>query len=175
MNPHIPFQFQHMGSPAPPPPLPPAHSSGTAGAQPLSLSPGSAGNASGAAVGGAMHPGPATSPSQSVPGRRTPLGTVGLGGFYAQGPPSAHAVVHTDENRPGGSSASSDRSVSCGILDQACVHSMNRPFIHFTDRPVIIICTITATIMPPSASTASTSICKASAPASLAAAACCPA
>lgn len=32
-----------------------------------------------------IHPGPASSPSQSVPGRRTPLGTVGLGGFYAQG------------------------------------------------------------------------------------------
>lgn len=52
------------------------------------------------------HPGPASSPSQSVPGRRTPLGTVGLGGFYAQG--GSHASgslhIHTDENRPGGSS-----------------------------------------------------------------------
>lgn len=52
-----------------------------------------------------MHPAPATSPSQSVPGRRTPLGAVGIGGFYAQG---AHASgsTHklTDENRPGGSS-----------------------------------------------------------------------
>lgn len=95
MNPHIPFQFQHMGSPAPPPPLPVTQHSGTT--QPMSLSPGTL---------SAMHPGPATSPSQSVPGRRTPLGTVGLGGFYAQGPASAHATVHTDENRPGGSSTS---------------------------------------------------------------------
>lgn len=114
MNPHIPFQFQHMGSPAPPPPLPQTHSAGSAGAHPLSLSPGTTGSAgaggtAGGGSGGAMHPGPATSPSQSVPGRRTPLGTVGLGGFYAQGPPSAHAVVHTDENRPGGSSVTSDR------------------------------------------------------------------
>ncbi|XP_073822461.1 basic helix-loop-helix family member olig [Musca autumnalis] len=31
------------------------------------------------------HPGPTASPPQSVPGRRTPLGSVGLGGFYAQG------------------------------------------------------------------------------------------
>lgn len=51
-----------------------------------------------------VHPGPASSPSQSVPGRRTPLGTVGLGGFYAQGGHSSAAVhIHTDENRPGGS------------------------------------------------------------------------
>lgn len=53
-----------------------------------------------------VHPAPATSPSQSVPGRRTPLGTVGIGGFYAQG---SHAAgpshSHTDENRPGGSSS----------------------------------------------------------------------
>ncbi|XP_046805648.1 class E basic helix-loop-helix protein 22 [Lucilia cuprina] len=43
------------------------------------------------------HPGPTSSPPQSVPGRRTPLGSVGLGGFYAQGlgmlPPG-------DENKP---------------------------------------------------------------------------
>lgn len=43
------------------------------------------------------HPGPTASPPQSVPGRRTPLGSVGLGGFYAQGlgmlPPG-------DENKP---------------------------------------------------------------------------
>lgn len=52
----------------------------------------------------AIHPGPATSPTQSVPGRRTPLGAVGIGGFYAQGgllPPTAH--THTDENQPSGS------------------------------------------------------------------------
>lgn len=42
-------------------------------------------------------PVPATSPTQSVPGRRTPLGTVGIGGFYAQ---SQH---QTDENLPSGS------------------------------------------------------------------------
>lgn len=50
------------------------------------------------------HPAPANSPgSQSVPGRRTPLGSVGIGGFYAQSgllSPSAH---HTDENQPSGS------------------------------------------------------------------------
>lgn len=53
-----------------------------------------------------VHPGPASSPSQSVPGRRTPLGTVGLGGFYAQAHSSgsSHASHHTDENRPTGSS-----------------------------------------------------------------------
>lgn len=49
------------------------------------------------------HPVPTTSPSQSVPGRRTPLGTVGIGGFYAQSS-STHAHHHTDENLPGGSS-----------------------------------------------------------------------
>lgn len=49
------------------------------------------------------HPVPTTSPSQSVPGRRTPLGTVGIGGFYAQSS-LAHSHHHTDENLPGGSS-----------------------------------------------------------------------
>lgn len=49
------------------------------------------------------HPVPTTSPSQSVPGRRTPLGTVGIGGFYAQSS-STHSHHHTDENLPGGSS-----------------------------------------------------------------------
>ena len=83
MNPHTAYTFHNMGSPPQPPPPPPSIS---------------------------IHPGPATSPSQSVPGRRTPLGTVGLGGFYAQ---SGHASgsgvhgMHTDENRPGGSSISS--------------------------------------------------------------------
>lgn len=52
-----------------------------------------------------VHPAPATSPSQSVPGRRTPLGAVGIGGYYAQGAHAATAThTHTDENRPGGSS-----------------------------------------------------------------------
>ncbi|XP_053664384.1 class E basic helix-loop-helix protein 23 [Anopheles marshallii] len=49
-------------------------------------------------------PEPTPSPPQSVPGRRTPLGTVGLGGFYAQ--PHASSSIHTDENRPSGSSES---------------------------------------------------------------------
>ncbi|CAK1544169.1 unnamed protein product [Leptosia nina] len=41
------------------------------------------------------------SPPQSVPGRRTPLGAVGLGGFYMQGhqPPPQHCYP-TDENQP---------------------------------------------------------------------------
>lgn len=51
-----------------------------------------------------MHPNTVPSPSQSVPGRRTPLGAVGIGGFFSQG---THPVVSphqsTDENRPGGS------------------------------------------------------------------------
>uniref|UniRef100_A0A182QVM2 BHLH domain-containing protein n=1 Tax=Anopheles farauti TaxID=69004 RepID=A0A182QVM2_9DIPT len=50
------------------------------------------------------HPEQTPSPPQSVPGRRTPLGTVGLGGFYAQ--PHASSSTHTDENRPSGSSES---------------------------------------------------------------------
>ncbi|XP_058177404.1 class E basic helix-loop-helix protein 23 [Anopheles ziemanni] len=50
------------------------------------------------------HPEQTPSPPQSVPGRRTPLGTVGLGGFYAQ--PHAASSTHTDENRPSGSSES---------------------------------------------------------------------
>lgn len=78
MNPHTPFNFHSMGSPPPPPPA-------------MSI-----------------HPGPGTSPSQSVPGRRTPLGTVGLGGFYAQSAhPAGSSHMHTDENRPGGSSITS--------------------------------------------------------------------
>lgn len=98
MNPHVPFSFQHMGSP--PPPHQPQQSGSPASHHP------------------SLHPGPATSPSQSVPGRRTPLGTVGLGGFYAQGPHSASGTpihVHTDENRPGGSSTS-DRLVSSFVI-----------------------------------------------------------
>ncbi|XP_058059327.1 class E basic helix-loop-helix protein 23 [Anopheles bellator] len=50
------------------------------------------------------HPEQTPSPPQSVPGRRTPLGTVGLGGFYAQ--PHASSSTHTDENRPSGSAES---------------------------------------------------------------------
>lgn len=48
----------------------------------------------------AVPPAPAASPTQSVPGRRTPLGTVGIGGFYAQ---SAISPSITDENLPSGS------------------------------------------------------------------------
>lgn len=43
------------------------------------------------------------SPPQSVPGRRTPLGAVGLGGFYMQGgqpPPQPQHCYPTDENQP---------------------------------------------------------------------------
>ncbi|XP_055595975.1 class E basic helix-loop-helix protein 22-like isoform X1 [Uranotaenia lowii] len=53
-------------------------------------------------VHGAHHPEQTPSPPQSVPGRRTPLGTVGLGGFYAQ-PHAAGSSTLTDENRPSGS------------------------------------------------------------------------
>lgn len=52
---------------------------------------------------GSGHPDPTNSPPQSVPGRRTPLGAVGLGGFYAQGGHSSSSMhLHTtDENRLG--------------------------------------------------------------------------
>ncbi|CAO1360081.1 unnamed protein product [Diamesa hyperborea] len=55
-------------------------------------------------------PAPTSSPPQSVPGRRTPLGTVGLGGFFAQ--PHASSS-QSDENKPGSSSHghSSEQSV----------------------------------------------------------------
>lgn len=46
---------------------------------------------------------PSTSPpSQSVPGRRTPLGTVGIGGFFAQPGSSSHLSHTSDENQPDG-------------------------------------------------------------------------
>lgn len=54
-----------------------------------------------------VHPEPTSSPSQSVRGRRTPLGTVGIGGFYAQGGGhSSGSSIHvqSDENSPSGSS-----------------------------------------------------------------------
>lgn len=53
----------------------------------------------------AIPPAPANSPpSQSVPGRRTPLGCVPSGGFYAQSALSpSHAQHQTDENLPSGS------------------------------------------------------------------------
>ncbi|KAH8249121.1 hypothetical protein KR032_006145 [Drosophila birchii] len=48
------------------------------------------------------HPAPTASPPQSVPGRRTPLGSVGLGGFYAQGMGGmSMSQPPTDENKPG--------------------------------------------------------------------------
>ncbi|EGI62281.1 PREDICTED: class E basic helix-loop-helix protein 23 [Acromyrmex echinatior] len=58
---------------------------------------------------GASHPGVSGPPAayssehtQSAPGRRTPLGTVGLGGFYFQQQPQPHASSSalSDENRP---------------------------------------------------------------------------
>ncbi|KAL0099433.1 hypothetical protein PUN28_020159 [Cardiocondyla obscurior] len=58
---------------------------------------------------GASHPGVSGPPAayssehpQSAPGRRTPLGAVGLGGFYFQQQPQPHASSSalSDENRP---------------------------------------------------------------------------
>lgn len=46
------------------------------------------------------HPGPTSSPPQSVPGRRTPLGSVGIGGFYAQGLGMLTQSTPGDENKP---------------------------------------------------------------------------
>ncbi|CAG9799197.1 unnamed protein product [Chironomus riparius] len=45
-------------------------------------------------------PPPTSSPPQSVPGRRTPLGTVGIGGFFAQPHAASSHQIHTDENKP---------------------------------------------------------------------------
>ncbi|SPP80022.1 class E basic helix-loop-helix protein 22 [Drosophila guanche] len=60
---------------------------------------------------GGVHPAPTASPPQSVPGRRTPLGSVGLGGFYAQGMGmSQQTMTPTDENKPGPSGA--DKALS---------------------------------------------------------------
>lgn len=50
-----------------------------------------------------IHVEPNSSPPQSVPGRRTPLGAVGLGGFYGQPGSSHHPHPHSNnsnENRP---------------------------------------------------------------------------
>lgn len=63
-----------------------------------------------------QHPGSTSSPPQSVPGRRTPLGSVGLGGFYAQ--PGGHALASTtttDENSPAGSREKSPMPGSSGV------------------------------------------------------------
>lgn len=63
-----------------------------------------------------QHPGSTSSPPQSVPGRRTPLGSVGLGGFYAQ--PGGHSMpsttTTTDENSPAGSREKSPMPGSSG-------------------------------------------------------------
>ncbi|XP_058792957.1 class E basic helix-loop-helix protein 23 isoform X2 [Phymastichus coffea] len=85
----------------------------------------------GGSVHGVMGPGPtaaavysASENAQSAPGRRTPLGAVGLGGFYFQQqqhhpggapplPPSSHAPSSsalTDENRPDHERSSSSRN-----------------------------------------------------------------
>lgn len=54
------------------------------------------------------------SPPQSVPGRRTPLGAVGLGGFYMQGgqPPPPQHCYPTDENQPEPGTSYAQRLVS---------------------------------------------------------------
>lgn len=82
MNPN--FSFHLAGVPPPPPPPPPIQHH--------------------AMQSPPVPPAPAVSPSQSVPGRRTPLGTVGIGGFYAQSTMSPSLIQHlTDENLPSGS------------------------------------------------------------------------
>ncbi|XP_075153473.1 basic helix-loop-helix family member olig [Haematobia irritans] len=61
------------------------------------------------------HPGPTASPPQSVPGRRTPLGSVGLGGFYAQGlgMMQGASMPPGDENKSdSGSISSMDKTVA---------------------------------------------------------------
>lgn len=54
------------------------------------------------------------SPPQSVPGRRTPLGAVGLGGFYMQGgqPPPPQHCYPTDENQPEPGTSYAQRYIS---------------------------------------------------------------
>ncbi|CAK1602842.1 unnamed protein product [Parnassius mnemosyne] len=57
------------------------------------------------------------SPPQSVPGRRTPLGAVGLGGFYMQGgqpPPPPQHCYPTDENQPEPGTSYGQRSMGDG-------------------------------------------------------------
>lgn len=58
------------------------------------------------------------SPPQSVPGRRTPLGAVGLGGFYMQGgqPPQPQHCYPTDENQPEPGTSFGQRSVNSYFL-----------------------------------------------------------
>ena len=85
MNPNFGF---HLTSGLPPPPP-----------QPPTIQPHSMANQQ-------IPPAPAVSPTgrQSVPGRRTPLGNVGIGGFYAQSALSPSHIQHqTDENLPSGS------------------------------------------------------------------------
>lgn len=83
MNPNFGF---HLTSGLPPPPPPTIQSHSMQNPQ--------------------IPPAPAASPTgrQSVPGRRTPLGNVGIGGFYAQSALSPSHIQHqTDENLPSGS------------------------------------------------------------------------
>ncbi|XP_030383228.1 class E basic helix-loop-helix protein 22 [Scaptodrosophila lebanonensis] len=68
-------------------------------------------------LGAHAHPGPTASPPQSVPGRRTPLGSVGLGGFYAQGlGMTQQGLTPTDENKPGPSAAEKPLSPTAAAL-----------------------------------------------------------
>ncbi|GBP69969.1 Class E basic helix-loop-helix protein 22 [Eumeta japonica] len=64
--------------------------------------------------------GEAHSPPQSVPGRRTPLGAVGLGGFYMQGgqPPPPQHCYPTDENQPEPGTSYGQRSLNDGKSKQ---------------------------------------------------------
>uniref|UniRef100_A0A1I8PKB3 BHLH domain-containing protein n=1 Tax=Stomoxys calcitrans TaxID=35570 RepID=A0A1I8PKB3_STOCA len=67
----------------------------------------------------AAHPGPTASPPQSVPGRRTPLGSVGLGGFYAQGlgMMQGASMPPGDENKSdSGTIVNMDKTVASLIL-----------------------------------------------------------
>lgn len=54
-------------------------------------------------------------------GRRTPLGTVGLGGFFAQ-PHAATSSAQSDENKPSGSAAH-----IAHLLEQPSGSSSNNP------------------------------------------------
>lgn len=68
----------------------------------------------------------ALSPSagaQSVPGRRTPLGTVGLGGFFAQ-PHASSSHVPTDENKP---RISPDKHMAGHSMDQSGPSGLSGP------------------------------------------------
>lgn len=94
-HPNLPFGFALPGHP----PIPPT-------ANMMSAHP-------------SAHPGPTASPPQSVPGRRTPLGSVGLGGFYAQGLGMIQGggMPPGDENKSdSGSVVSMDKTVANLIM-----------------------------------------------------------